>query len=206
MNILNEIMEKYNIYKYATLDFSQVCLFDVRSKERIPTNAKSVISVLFPYYNEGILKGNISAYCSVKDYHIIVKDKLNVICEELVHAFPNDEFVPFVDASPIDEVHLAASVGLGVIGKNSLLIDDTYGSFVFLSEIVTTKYFPNMKQDIKNCINCGKCIKACPGKAITEAGICVQRCASHINQKKGDLSPEELEIMKKAGLVWGCDI
>ncbi|MEG0070245.1 MAG: hypothetical protein RR693_10735, partial [Cetobacterium sp.] len=77
--------------------------------------------------------------------------------KELKEKYPDDSFEGFVDNSPIPEVFSAAISSLGVIGKNSLLINETYGSYVFIGEIVSTHSFKNTQTKIKSCISCDKC-------------------------------------------------
>lgn len=205
---VHEIIDAFNMYKYGFISFSQAQIFEVNSKNRIPNDSKTIIAFVFPYYNKGILDGNISAYCSVEDYHLVVMSRLKQLCVELKSNFPNEFFEPFTDSSPINEVDLFVESGLGVKGKNTLFIDDKYGTFVFLGEIVTTLdlSIPRPNTSPCTCIGCNRCIIACPGNAISKDGVDQLKCASFLNQKKGDLSSEELLIIEKSNSLWGCDI
>ena len=91
----------------------------------------------FPYAVKDLPKRNISRYAIVADYHIVAMEMLNSISEQLMLEFPGFQFEPFVDNSPIREVHAAVLAGIGVLGKNALLIHPQYGSYVFIGEIVT---------------------------------------------------------------------
>lgn len=203
---MKNVLERYNLAAFGMVSFQHLNIFDVRSRQRIPQNAKTAIAIIFPYYNKNAFKGNISAYCAVEDYHIVGMKQLKSICTDLKECYPEYTFEPFVDASPIDEVDMAVKAGLGTKGKNTLLITPKWGSFVFIGEIITdmeaeTDFYPP-----KSCAGCGLCQKMCPGGAITEQGVDKTRCASHISQKKGELTDAEIAILKKAKTVFGCDI
>lgn len=183
-------------------------LFDCRAKERIPQGAKSVIVYLFPYWlGEDFYKNsNISKYAVPDDYHLIAGEYLKKITAELKSAYPENEFEYFCDNSPINEVRAAVLCGLGVRGKNSLLINPDYGSFCFIGEIVTDKAFEYSVESTGGCLDCGACIRRCPNSAISQEGINRELCLSDITQRKGDLSPRDIELIKKIGCIWGCDI
>ncbi len=206
MKNIENIMLENKIKDYSFISFQHLNILDVKSKERIPDNSKTVIACVFPYFTNCSQNGNISAYCAVPDYHTVIKKQLKSICETLKTFYPDEEFEYFVDASPIDEVDMAAKAGLGVVGKNSLLITKEYGSFVFIGEIVTTLKIENEVKEKKACIGCDLCIKNCPGNAIDENKVNTKYCAGALNQKKGDLESFEKDIIKKCGLIWGCDI
>ena len=183
-------------------------LFSCRAKERIPQGAKSVIVYLFPYWlgEDFYKKSNISKYAVPDDYHVIAGEYLKKITAELKSAYPGNEFEYFCDNSPINEVKAAVLCGLGVRGKNSLLINPDYGSFCFIGEIVTDKAFEYSRESTGECLNCGICKKKCPVGAITEKGVNTHLCMSDITQRKGELTLENIEKIKKNGCIWGCDI
>ncbi len=204
---MEKVLSKHKIYHFGCVSFQHLNIFDVRSKAKIPQNCTGAIAMIFPYYNKSAFCGNISAYCSVADYHTVIGMQLKSICEELKEKYPNYDFIGFVDSSPVDEVDMCIKAGLGVRGKNSLLITPRYGSFVFIGEILTNMPLDNTTCfEDKGCLNCGLCAKACPGKAIRETGINKDRCASNLTQKKGELTDEEVLIIKKAHTIFGCDI
>lgn len=145
----------------------------------------------------------------IADYHHVAGKYLSDACKALAEVFPDYRFVYFTDNSPIREVATAAMSGLGIVGKHGLLINKDYGSYVFIGEIVTDLQIKISVEEpvINSCIGCGKCLQACPGKALeSTGGIELSRCRSHITQKKGFLTQEEEVAIKAGGLVWGCDI
>lgn len=183
-------------------------LIECRAKGRLPENAKTVIVACFPYYlgKEAYKNSNISKYAVVTDYHNVAIARLEDACQKLCEIYPDEKFVPFADNSPIPEVSAATNAGLGVRGKNSLLIAERYGSYVFIGEIVTTLSVKSKDNELKSCINCGLCQSNCPAKAINDNGIDSTKCLSAVTQKKGELSAEEIALMKECGCVWGCDL
>lgn len=183
-------------------------LIECRAKSRLPQNARSVIVVCFPYLlpEESYKNSNLSKYAVVTDYHSVALGRLNKACETLRDIFPDEEFCAFSDNSPIPEVRAACLAGLGVRGMNSLLITEKYGSYVFIGEIVTTLGFETKNAELRDCAGCGRCLEACPAKALGKNGVDSEKCLSAITQKKGSLSEAEEKLMLECGCVWGCDI
>ena len=202
---MEKLLSDHNIRHFGFVNFQHLNILPVRSRWRIPHNCTRAVAMVFPYYNKNAFGGNISAYCSVQDYHTVVMMQLKSICEKRAEKYPGHLFVPFVDSSPVDEVDMAVKAGLGVKGRNNLLITPHSGSWVFIGEILTTLPLPTTNCENAGCLDCGLCIKACPGGAIAD-GVCTARCASHISQKKGQLSPREIRILSDAHTVFGCDI
>lgn len=168
----------------------------------MPT-AKSIIVCLFPYYN-GNKKGNISLYARGEDYHLVVARKLNTLAEILEENGFSAKI--FCDNGALCDRHLAYLSGLGFVGKNRFLINSEYGTYTFIGYIITDAELKPDKTILAECSNCGRCIKACPGGALSETGLDAQKCVSYITQKKGELTNEEMEAVKRSGSAWGCDI
>ncbi|MBQ9969153.1 MAG: DUF1730 domain-containing protein [Oscillospiraceae bacterium] len=178
-----------------------------RALSRIPQDARSVIVLTFPYYTGEHPQRNISRYAMIPDYHLVAGEYLKKLCTLLKEAFPQQQFEAFVDNSPLREVACGQAAGLGVIGDNGLLIHPTYGSYLFLGEIVTDLLIEPDVPVGERCLHCGACRKACPQGALQENGsVELSLCRSHITQKKGELSDFEKEQIRAGGLIWGCDI
>ncbi|MBQ8603430.1 MAG: DUF1730 domain-containing protein [Oscillospiraceae bacterium] len=203
---MEKLLFSQQIYHFGVVSFQHLNILNVRSKSRIPPDCTAAIAIIFPYYNKNAFMGNISAYCSVPDYHIVVMEQLKSICEKLSEKYPGHSFVPFVDSSPVDEVDMAVKAGLGVKGDNGLLITPTFGSYVFIGEILTTLPLASTCHADRGCLHCGRCATACPGGAIAEGRVNTETCASHISQKKGELTEKETDILSRAHTVFGCDI
>lgn len=204
--MVEKVLYQHQIYHFGVVNFQHLNIFPTRSAARIPAGCQCALAMVFPYCNKSAFCGNISAYCAVADYHIVVGEQLKSICRQLKEIYPQYRFVPFVDASPVDEVDMCVKAGLGVRGRNSLLITPWWGSFVFIGEILTDMPMECVCREEKGCIGCGRCERACPGGALSGGRVNRDRCASAISQKKGRLSDEETAILKKSGCVFGCDI
>lgn len=195
-----DIIKESGIIDAGFCAFDEVSqrLLECRAKQRIPQGAKTVICCIFPYKVSEKKPVFLSRYAAVPDYHTVCGGYLERAAEKLRKQFPENRFEVFIDNSPIPEVFAAATAGLGVKGKNGLLITKEYGSFVFLGEIVTDMYIETQNL-FGVCCGCGKCLQNCP-KAV--AGVCL----SALSQKKGELSPQESRILRDNGILWGCDI
>lgn len=195
---------------YGFSDFGKIeeNLISCAAKKRLPQNAKTVISILFPYYlgEEYYKNSNVSRYAVSEDYHIITGKIINDITASLREMFPENVFEAFVDNSPLPEVRCAVNAGLGVMGVNNLFINKDYGSWVFLGEIVTDRYFEPYKGEYSLCSGCNKCMEACPASAITGEGIIKEKCLSFLSQKKGELDEDTKNKIAQTGCAWGCDI
>lgn len=195
-------------YGFSAFDEIKDSLIQCAAIKRIPQNAKTVISILFPYYlGEDYYKNlNVSRYAVSEDYHIVTGSIINDIASSLRQEFPGYAFEPFVDNSPLPEVRCAVKAGLGSMGVNNLFINKDYGSWVFLGEIVTDRYFEPYKGEFSLCDGCNRCVKECPVSAITGKGIIKEKCLSFLSQKKGELSDETKALIASTGCAWGCDI
>ena len=172
-------------------------------------DVQSAVMFLIPYRCATLPRDglNISLYARVKDYHTYFSALAGRLTEVLTGRFPGERFYGFCDHSPIDEKAAAAQCGLGILGRNSLLINRTYGSFVFIGSLLTSMVLCGEESDRTTafCCGCGRCKRSCPVSAITGTGIDRARCLSAITQKKHK-TPEEEALLRKTGAVWGCDI
>ncbi len=200
VDIIN-IMSTNNMPYVSFCDFEFVRdkLIPCRAQNRIPVEAKTIIMTVFPYKVKEEGPQGISRYAAVPDYHIICKNMLDEAAKNMKELFPENSFVSFLDNSPVPEVAAGVHSGLGLLGKNGLLIHEKYGSYVFLGEIVTDLELPADSGD-KKCLDCSLCEMACPTK------LCKRDCLSAVNQQKKPLSDPQKELIKQNGYIWGCDI
>ncbi|TDT61157.1 tRNA epoxyqueuosine(34) reductase QueG [Fonticella tunisiensis] len=171
-------------------------------------DVKSIIVCLFPYYVGYSNDTNISNYTYARDYHLIVKEKLINIGEFLRENIEGFNYMAFVDTGPLVDRYLAYLAGLGFWGINTHIINDKYGSYVFIGYLMVDYEFEFDTPHDRTCIQCGSCIRNCPGGAILGGfEIDPRRCVSYLTQKKGELSEEEKGCIRNNGhSVFGCDI
>lgn len=202
-----KILGEYGIEFSGAIPFSVCRVFDgdiiTRRGVSLP-EIKSAVLFLVPYYFRDGDEGNISVYARAHDYHIFFEKLYEDIVPRLEKAY-GARFWGFGDKSAIGEVHAASCARLGAIGDSGLIINEKYGSFVFIGEILSDappesfgasaeeKYEPSF------CTHCGACRDACPMKE-------GQGCLSFVTQKKGELTEEEKALILKYGSAWGCDI
>lgn len=167
-------------------------------------NGKCAIVCLFPYF-DGYHGGNLSVYAYSKDYHMVIREILSDVCRYIEELSSKCKCEVFADIGPEVDRKLAYNAGLGFYGRNGMLINDRFGSFFFIGYILCDLELEDDVPLNKTCLNCGKCVRNCPGGAL-DKGFDIDKCASHISQKKGELTIQEEEILKKSGLIFGCDM
>lgn len=177
---------------------------------KLVEGAKSVISVLLNYYSPARSLDPeapvISTYAYGKDYHDVIRKKLNDLLR-----FMQDSMGPvngrgFVDSAPVLDRAWAARSGLGWIGKNSNLISPESGSFFFIGTLIVDIPLQYDKPIADFCGDCNRCIRACPTDAILPGRtINSNRCISYLTiENKHDISPGFAG--KFQNRVFGCDI
>lgn len=207
IKILENILNKYGLTEYGVCDYNCIPKFlDCRNSVRIPAECKSVIVIAFPYYTKTDLDSNLCNYARVLDYHIVVNDYLRKISSDLKEYFLDYEFEGFSDVSAFPEHFCGKMAGIGFEGRNHLLINDKYGSFFVIGEIATDLLLPTSKPDLRSCKQCNLCVKNCPSKALNDEKDDFSKCLSEVTQRKGELTDKEIALIKKNGLVWGCDV
>ncbi len=204
--MLRDFFAEENIEVFGVIPFSACHLrrADIISRRGVaPEEVQSAVMFLIPYYvNDGA--GNVSLYARAEDYHAYSDALFARLLPKLEAKF-GGRFLGFADKSPIEENIAAAKAGLGKIGDHYMLIHETYGTFVFLAEILSTLPpemlgFDGHVHDVETCSHCGACKKACP--MVKEN----RDCLSAVTQKKGVLSEEEQCYIKTYGFAWGCDL
>jgi len=171
---------------------------------RMP-DAKTIVCAIYSYNASDEQDANICRYARGLDYHPVIRKRLTAAAEEM----PSGQFLPLVDSSPIPESRCAALCGLGVFGQNGLLLHPVIGSRFFIGTLLTDLPCSNIPYPIQNCIGCGACVRACPTQALHmengKASFSYTKCISDLTQRKGEVTPEEAEILRQAKYIWGCD-
>lgn len=202
---IKECLLGQNIEYFRVLSYEDTREINARIIEREGFHPKSVIIYLLPYYaGESV---NLSRYASSLDYHLAIAEINNSLTKLLREYFPDAKIKGYGDHSPIDERGAALIGGLGILGDNGLIINEKYGSYVFIGDILTdiepTLLGAAKPIEVKRCIGCGACKSACPTGILRGEG---DDCLSAITQRKGELSDREKELMRDNNTLWGCDI
>ncbi|MBK9733676.1 MAG: tRNA epoxyqueuosine(34) reductase QueG [Saprospiraceae bacterium] len=173
--------------------------------------AKSVISLAYNYYNPTTQADQqapkIAKYAYGKDYHKVVRKKLNILFEWIKLTFGAVSGRVFVDSAPVLERDWAKRSGLGWIGKNTLLINPKKGSYFFLAEIILDLKLQYDAPMIDYCGTCTNCIDACPTDAISPNGYFMDgsKCISYLTIELKTAIPESFRD-KMGNWMFGCDI
>jgi len=180
--------------------------------ELLLENCKSVVVCGFNYFfgeNEEKEKREkerfkIARYAHIKDYHVFMKEKLELLAQKLQEKYGTFRYKTTVDSAAISEKAWAVQAGVGYYGKNGI-IQTALGSFVFLGILLIDKEVDEYDEpNKKTCGNCNRCITACPTQAIVAPYYvdCNQCITSILGSKK------ETDFSRVAphGWVVACDV
>lgn len=152
-------------------------------------------------------KAYVARYALGRDYHKLIRKRIKHLgewlsdqCEEQV------KFRPFVDSAPVLERPLAKDAGLGWIGKHTLLLNRSAGSWFFLGSLFTNIALP-LDEPLKDthCGSCTACLDVCPTQAFpTPYTLDARRCISYLTiEFKGSIPLELRPLM--GNRIFGCD-
>lgn len=150
-------------------------------------------------------KHPISCYAWGRDYHEVLGEKLKILSDHLTRELsPGAKAKWYVDTGPVLERSYAAQAGLGWVGKNTLLLNKKFGSFLFLGEILTDAELA-FEGPVENlCKTCTACLEACPVGALEEPGLLnANKCISYLTLERRSDLPENIELH---GYLAGCDL
>jgi epoxyqueuosine reductase len=181
---------------------------DVR--ELLP-GARAVAVFATNYYRDDAqAEGSpIARYARGRDYHATLKDRLRHFRRLLRERFPHVQDYGSVDHGPMMEKVWAARAGLGYVGKNGLLINERYGSWMLLAGLILDAELDAYADGptANRCGPCRRCLVACPthalkGEGRVDAGACLSY--QTIENRHGEV-PEGFRLAM-GGIVFGCDI
>jgi len=147
----------------------------------------------------------IARYARGRDYHKVLRDRLQKLCDRIAAEAGPFGYRAFTDSAPVMEVELAARAGLGWRGKHTLLLSRDAGSWFFLGEIYCDLLLPIDGEEKDHCGTCERCIEVCPTQAIRGPyQLDARRCISYLTIEHKSSIPEELRPLI-GNRVYGCD-
>ncbi len=151
-------------------------------------------------------KGYISRYALGRDYHRLMRKRLEKLAQKIHAAIGESGYRVFCDSAPVLEKPIAEKAGLGWIGKHTNLINSKAGSWFFLGEIYTDLPLPADEPITKShCGSCTACIDICPTQAIIGPyQLNAQRCISYLTIELRESIPLELRPLI-GNRIYGCD-
>jgi len=147
----------------------------------------------------------ISRYALGRDYHKLMRARLQRLCDRLSEVVGPFGYRVFTDSAPVLEKALARNAGLGWIGKHTNLIDRAAGSYFFIGEIYVDLALPVDEPGSAHCGTCSACMPACPtGAIVAPYRLDARRCISYLTIELA--GPIPLEFRRAIGnRIYGCD-
>ncbi|USK51024.1 tRNA epoxyqueuosine(34) reductase QueG [Bacillus sp. CMF12] len=139
-----------------------------------------------------------------KDYHHILRERLQKLEEFIQSRIPEAICKSMVDTGELVDRAVAQRAGIGWSGKNCSIITPEFGSYVYLGEMITNLPFEPDKPMEDRCGSCNKCVDVCPTGALIQGGqLDAQKCIAFLTQTKGFLAEPYRE--KLGNRLYGCD-
>ncbi|MEK1938815.1 MAG: tRNA epoxyqueuosine(34) reductase QueG [Pseudomonas sp.] len=148
----------------------------------------------------------VSRYALGRDYHKLIRKRLQQLAERIQQAIGPFGYRAFVDSAPVLEKAIAEQAGLGWIGKNTLVLNRKAGSYFFLGELFVDLPLPvDEPTTSEHCGRCTACLDICPTAAFVGPYVLdARRCISYLTiELKGPI-PTELRPLI-GNRVFGCD-
>ena len=185
-----------------------------RPEELLPGTLR-VISVRMDYLPEDTQmaqvlaqpeRAYISRYALGRDYHKLIRKRLQKLAEKITAVVGPFGHRAFVDSAPVLEKPLARKAGLGWMGKNTLILNRKAGSWFFLGELLIDLPLPiDAPNDRDHCGKCSACLDVCPTQALVgERVLDARRCISYLTIELKEAIPEDLRPLI-GNRVFGCD-
>ncbi len=147
----------------------------------------------------------VSRYALGRDYHKVLRAKLQALAERMTRELGPFHYRVFTDSAPVMEVALAARAGLGWRGKHTLLLSRDAGSLYFLGELFVSLALARDAPASEHCGTCARCIEVCPTRAIVAPyQLDARRCISYLTIEHAGSIPEELRA-PMGNRIYGCD-
>lgn len=172
----------------------------VRSLLMLGVNYRSVEPV-----EPGPGYASVSRYAWGKDYHELIRDRLHTLADFHRQLVPSAGVRGVVDTAPLLERQFGQLAGLGWIGRNTMLINERFGSWLFLAALLSTEELAYDEPVASRCGACRACLDACPTGALVEPfQLDARRCISYLTIESRGPIPAEFHAACERRL-FGCD-
>jgi len=171
---------------------------------RLLDSARTMIVLGINYYQPlPERRGRIATYALGGDYHDLLWDRMRKFDRWLAERGGIQK--TFADTAPVMEKPMAQKAGLGWQGKSTLLVHKKWGTWLFLSEIVSTLELEPDREEPDHCGTCTRCMKACPtGAIVAPYQLDARRCIAYLTiEHQGAIPVEYREAI--GDRVYGCD-
>jgi len=181
-----------------------------RPEELVPGTVR-ILSCRMDYLPEEFpagddpLRAAIARYAVGRDYHKVLRARLQKLCDRIAEASGPFDHRVFADSAPVMEVELARKAGIGWRGKHTLLLSREAGSWFFLGEVYISLPLPPDAPAGEHCGTCQRCLDVCPTQAIRAPyQLDARRCISYLTIELREAIPEDLRPLI-GNRVYGCD-
>ena len=204
LNILNSLRQRFSGYE-KTIPFFKGNFADrlVLINEWTQARSAVVFALSYNFFDDAAVDsahGIISMCARGEDYHRVLKRYATELMREFCRTYPC-EYRFYTDNGILSDRMLAYAAGIGFIGKNGFVINENFGSFIFIGHILLDidLEFSPVQSIRRKCDSCEKCIKSCPNSAYyAENCFNYENCISYMSQKNIKYD--------KTNYIYGCDI
>lgn len=176
-------------------------------------HAKSIVAIALAYPSrmknaprskKGAYRGLMARVSWGEDYHRVLNRKLEQLERYIKETIPEARVESMVDTGVLSDRAVAERAGIGWSGKNSAMISEKLGSWIYLGEMITNLPFPPDTPVEDGCGDCNLCVDNCPTGALVQGGqLNAQRCIAFVTQRKDFIEDEFKE--KIGNRLYGCD-
>jgi len=194
----------------ADMDYMSRTANERSDPSKLVENASSVIALSISYYHpesekEAPETGKVSRYARSDDYHKVIRKKIRKLRKFILTLVPEARIHPAVDTSPVLERHWAEKAGIAWIGKSTMAISQSLGTYTFLATLITDLELTPDTAHVDRCGSCTACLDACPPKAfVAPYQLDSNKCITYWNVEHR--KPLQDNTPDFAGWVAGCDI